>query len=64
MSYTPGLEIEAYQCVIPEKIHAHPMVGDWKFLGGGGSYSQTGCSFLRNCANVCRNVGILIGSLL
>ena len=23
-------------CVVPEKIHAHPMEGYWKFLGGGG----------------------------
>ena len=24
------------QCVIPENIHAPPMEGHWKFLGGGG----------------------------
>ena len=23
-------------CVVPEKIHTHPMEGHWKFLGGGG----------------------------
>ena len=22
-------------CVVPEKIHTHPMEGHWKFLGGG-----------------------------
>ena len=26
----------ALQCVVPEKIHTHPMEGHWKFLGGGG----------------------------
>ena len=25
-------------CVVPEKIHTHPMEGHWKFLWGGGSY--------------------------
>ena len=25
------------QCVIPEKIHTHPMEGHWKFLRGMGS---------------------------
>ena len=24
-------------CVVPEKMHTHPMEGHWKFLGGGGS---------------------------
>ena len=24
-------------CVVPEKIHTHPMEGHGKFLGGGGS---------------------------
>ena len=24
------------ECVVPEKIHTHPMEGHWKFLGGGG----------------------------
>ena len=23
-------------CVVPEKIHTHPMEGHWKFLGGEG----------------------------
>jgi len=24
-------------CIVPEKIHTHPMEGHWKFLGGLGS---------------------------
>ena len=24
------------QCVVPEKLHTHPMEGHWEFLGGGG----------------------------
>ena len=23
------------ECMVPEKIHTHPMEGHWKFLGGG-----------------------------
>ena len=26
-----------HQCVVPEKIHTHPMEGHWKFLRGGES---------------------------
>jgi len=26
----------SFKCVVPEKIHTHPMEGHWKFLGGGG----------------------------
>ena len=25
----------SWKCVVPEKIHTHPMEGHWKFLGGG-----------------------------
>ena len=33
----PSLSHLTYtECVMPEKIHTHPMEGDWKFLGGGG----------------------------
>ena len=28
-----------YDGVVPEKIHTHPMEGQWKFLGGGGGGS-------------------------
>ena len=24
-------------CAVPENIHTHPMEGQWKFQGGGGS---------------------------
>ena len=28
------------ECVVPEKIHTHPMEGPWKFLEGGGGAKQ------------------------
>ena len=32
---SPELNSSAH-CVVPEKIHTHPMEDHWKFLGGGG----------------------------
>jgi len=29
-----GGELDGSHCVVPEKIHTHPMEGHWKFLGG------------------------------
>ena len=31
------LSVYKTQCVVPEKIHTHPMEGHWKILVGGGS---------------------------
>ena len=31
-------EYKLAKCVVPEKIHTHPMGGHWKFLGGGESF--------------------------
>jgi len=34
------LVILAKDCVVPEKIHTHPMEGYWEFQGGGGAAGQ------------------------
>ena len=28
--------VDFFYCVVPEKIHTHPIKGHWKFLVGGG----------------------------
>ena len=43
----PVIRIE--YCVVPEKIHTHPMEGYWKFLlgGGGGGALTVDAKFLK-----------------
>ena len=36
--------MEKKYCEVPEKIHTHPMEGQWKFLGGGGLKGQNDSS--------------------
>ena len=36
-TYADQVRESENNCVVPERIHTHPMEGHWKFLGGGGS---------------------------
>jgi len=46
------------ECVVPGKIHTHPMEGHWKFLGGGGLKSQNYKQSMKLSWNLLRGGGV------